>query len=61
MDSPIAIDPSICSGKPHVRGTRITVELLSCLMAIGWTREEILVVYSYLKPEELNAALACKP
>jgi uncharacterized protein (DUF433 family) len=53
-------DPSICSGKPHVRGTRISVELLQGLAATDWTRENILGIYPYLKPEELDAALAYK-
>jgi uncharacterized protein (DUF433 family) len=52
------IDPLICSGKPHVRGTRISVELLQGLAATDWTRENILGIYPYLKPEELEAALA---
>ncbi len=56
----IAIDPSICAGKPHVRGTRVSVELLQGLVATDWTRENILGIYPYLKPEELDAALAYK-
>jgi uncharacterized protein (DUF433 family) len=62
MDAPpVAVDPAICAGKPHVRGTRLKVEFLQGLKATGWTRESILGVYSYLKPEELDAALAHTP
>jgi uncharacterized protein (DUF433 family) len=58
MTPAIIVDPSVCSGKPHVRGTRLTVEFLQCLKATGWARETILGIYPYLKAEELDAALA---
>ena len=59
MENPwIAIDPAVCGGKPHVRDTRLTVEFLKGLVATGWTRASILEIYPYLKPEELDAALA---
>jgi uncharacterized protein (DUF433 family) len=54
----ILTDPAICSGKPHVAGTRLTVEFLQGLRDTGWTREEMLGTYPYLKPEELDAALS---
>ena len=55
--SRIVIDPDILAGKPHVQGTRLSVEFLQGLKATGWTRENILVTYPYLKPEEMDAAL----
>ena len=55
--SPIAVDPAVCAGKPHVRGTRLSTDFLRGLLTTGWTRESILGVYPYLKPEELDAAL----
>jgi len=58
MNSPfITSAPEICSGKPHVTGTRLTVEFLQGLRTTGWTRDEILGTYPYLKLEELDAAL----
>lgn len=56
-DSKIAIDPAVCSGKPHVKDTRLTVELLQGLLVTGWSRESILGVYPYLTPDSLEAAL----
>jgi uncharacterized protein (DUF433 family) len=53
----IQIDPLVLSGKPFVRGTRLPVDFLQGLLAIGWTRETILEVYTYLTGEELEAAL----
>lgn len=58
---PIAIHPSILSGKPHVRGTRLSVEFLQGLLATGWTRESIQEVYPYVPPADLDAALAYRP
>ena len=38
----ITINPSICHGKPTIRGLRYPVELLLDLLAAGATTEEIL-------------------
>lgn len=53
--SPILSDPAILAGKPHIRGTRLSVEFLKGLLASGWTREKVLGVYQYLTPEDLDA------
>jgi uncharacterized protein (DUF433 family) len=53
----IVTDPAVCGGKPHVAGTRLSAEFLQGLSATGWTRENILDTYPYLKPEDLDAAL----
>lgn len=54
----IVTDPSICSGKPYIAGTRITVEVLQGLHATGWSRTNILETYPYLTPEQVDAALS---
>jgi len=56
--SRIATDPAICSGRPHVRGTRMTVELLLDLLASGWTEEALLQEYPQLAAEDLRAVFA---
>ena len=58
--SHIVIDPSICIGKPHIAGTRLTVELLQGQLATGWDRNNILETYPYLTAEEVDEALAYK-
>jgi uncharacterized protein (DUF433 family) len=58
--SRIVIDPAICSGKPHIVGTRLTVDLLQAQLAIGWNRANILETYPYLTAEEVDQALAYK-
>lgn len=57
---PIEIQPSILAGRPHVRGTRLSVEFLQGLLATGWSREAIQEVYPYVSPSDLDAALAYK-
>ena len=38
----IAVDPKILVGKPVVKGTRISVELVVDLLAARWSQEQIL-------------------
>ena len=54
----ITIDPSICHGKPCVRGLRYPVETLLELLASGMTNEEILADYEDLTHEDILACLA---
>lgn len=51
----IAINPDICSGRPIVRGMRITVQTVLEFLYAGSTREEILYQYPMLVPEDLDA------
>jgi uncharacterized protein (DUF433 family) len=53
----IICDPEILSGKPVVKGTRISVALILQCVASGMTREEILRGYPTLTEEGLNSAL----
>jgi uncharacterized protein (DUF433 family) len=53
----IAADPAILGGKPCVKGTRISVELLLELVAQGASRADILVAYPHLTAEDVEQAL----
>ena len=53
----IEINPKILVGKPIIKGTRISVELVIELLAQGWTNGEILKNYPQLKKEDISAAL----
>lgn len=53
----ISIDPEIMVGKPCIKGSRITVQLLLEQLAAGDTQEEILNGYPYLTSDDLAAAL----
>ena len=48
-------DPEILSGKPVVKGTRISVELLANLIEDGWTDEMILENYPRLTAKDIQA------
>ena len=56
--SRITIDPTICHGKPCVRGLRYPVEVLLELLSSGMTFEEILSDYGDLERDDLRAVLA---
>ncbi len=53
----ITLDPTICTGKPCIRGLRFPVARLLGLMATGETREQILQAYPYLEPGDIDEAL----
>jgi uncharacterized protein (DUF433 family) len=54
----IKVDPEILVGKPVVKGTRISVELVIDFLAAGWTEEKILTSYPTLKADDVRACLA---
>src|SRR5947208_1687045 len=53
----ISIDPTICHGKPCIKGTRIMVSIILDYLRAGESREEILRQYPTLKAEDVDAAL----
>lgn len=55
--SRITANPKIFSGKPIIRGMRISVELILSLLAQGETAEELLRDYPELEPEDIRACL----
>jgi uncharacterized protein (DUF433 family) len=52
----IDVNPNIMLGKPVIRGTRITVELLLRKLGEGATFAEILEMYPGLTAEDIQAA-----
>ncbi|MBM4439279.1 MAG: DUF433 domain-containing protein [Candidatus Rokubacteria bacterium] len=57
-ESRVIVDPGTMLGKPVIRGTRITVELILRRLAEGATDRELLAAYPHLTREDLHAALA---
>jgi len=53
----IAFDPKILGGKPHIRGTRLSVEFILELIASGATRQEIIASYPQLDAKAVEEAL----
>lgn len=54
----ITIDPRKRSGKPCIRGLRITVYDILEYLALGMTQQEILEDFDYLTKEDIQACLA---
>lgn len=57
LDGRITIDPSVCNGKPTIRGKRITVQTILEFLGAGDGQEEILNQYPNLDPEDIKACL----
>ena len=53
----IVADPRIMTGRPTIKGTRITVELILDELADGMTVDEIVVAHPHLRTEDVRAAL----
>lgn len=51
----IISDPEILVGKPILKGTRISVELILELFSSGWTEKQILESYPTLSTASLRA------
>lgn len=56
--SRITLDPMMMGGKPCIRGLRVTVGMIVGLVAARHAREDILGLYPYLEPEDIDQALA---
>ena len=53
----IVRDPKVMLGKPIIKGTRITVELVVRKIADGFSIQDILEAYPHLNMEQVAAAL----
>lgn len=54
----VEINPEVMLGKPVIRGTRITVELILRKLAEGAGHHELLEAYPQLTNEDIQAAIA---
>jgi uncharacterized protein (DUF433 family) len=52
----IEINPKVMLGKPVIRGTRITVELILRKLAEGATPADLMEAYPHLTVEDIRAA-----
>jgi uncharacterized protein (DUF433 family) len=57
MFNHIAYNPEILSGKPHIIGTRLSIEFILELFASGATKDEVLKTYPQLTTEAVEEAL----
>jgi len=56
----IKVDPEAMVGKPVIRGTRITVELILRKLDEGATEEDLLDAYPRLTRQDIQASIAYK-
>jgi uncharacterized protein (DUF433 family) len=54
----IEVNPAVLVGKPIIKGTRISVELIMDRMADGWSMEDVLASYPHISREDVLAALS---
>jgi uncharacterized protein (DUF433 family) len=54
----ISIDPAVMVGKPVIKGTRITVELILWKLSQGASEEDLIEAYPSLRPGDVRAAIA---
>jgi uncharacterized protein (DUF433 family) len=53
----IEVNPKVMLGKPVIRGTRITVELILRKLSEGAREADLLGAYPRLTPEDIKAAM----
>ncbi|MCY4016130.1 MAG: DUF433 domain-containing protein [Gammaproteobacteria bacterium] len=54
----ITTNPSICHGKPCIRGMRYPVDTILELLSSGMTTDQVLADYEDLEQEDILATLA---
>jgi uncharacterized protein (DUF433 family) len=54
----ISANPAVMMGKPCIKGTRITVELILRKLGAGRTFADLLEAYPHLSEDDIRAALA---
>jgi len=57
-DARVVADPGVMMGKPCIKGTRITVELILRKLGAGRSFEDVLDAYPQLTEDDVRAALA---
>jgi len=54
----IEANPEVMLGKPVIRGTRVSVELILRRISEGATEEDLLASYPHLTRDDIRAAVA---
>jgi len=55
----IVLAPEVLTGKPIIRGTRLSVAFVVGLMADGWSESDILTNYPGVTHDGVISCLAC--
>jgi uncharacterized protein (DUF433 family) len=54
----VVVDPEVLVGKPVIKGTRLSVELILDRLGDGWSEEDLFRSYPNLTPTALKAVFA---
>jgi uncharacterized protein (DUF433 family) len=54
----IVADPEMLAGKPVIKGTRVSVQLVLERLADGWSEQDLYRAYPNVVPEALHAVFA---
>ncbi len=54
----ITFNPEVMGGKPCIRGMRVTVGMIVGMIAAGHSKENVLKLYPYLEPKDIDEALS---
>ena len=54
----IEVNPEVLVGKPIIKGSRISVELILDRLADGWSMDDVLSSYPHISREDVLAALS---
>jgi uncharacterized protein (DUF433 family) len=54
----ITINPDVCFGKPTIRNTRYSVEMILDLLSAGMANSEIMEDYPAIEMDDIKACLA---
>jgi uncharacterized protein (DUF433 family) len=54
----ISLDPEVLCGKPVIKGTRISVELVLESLGNGWSIADLLESYPHITEEDIRACLS---
>ena len=57
MTERIVLDPAVLTGKPVIRGTRLSIEFVIGLLADGWSEADILHNYPGITHDDVAACL----
>lgn len=53
----IVVDPKVLTGKPVIKGTRLSVDFVVGLLADGWSQDDVLQQYPGITKEDIAACL----
>ena len=58
MRARVIVDPKVCRGRPHIRGTRIYIAIILDALMQGLAPEEVIDHYPSLVLDDIHAAVA---